>query len=82
MRRLCLSMAGILGLACAGAPMPPRAAPAEPTVLPSGPIVVIGDTQRTSWGEQWLFFEAKCLTLDAPCPGGVLERFSVALPAR
>lgn len=35
--------------------MPPRAAPAEPTVSPTGPIVVLGDTQRTSWGEQLLF---------------------------
>jgi 3',5'-cyclic AMP phosphodiesterase CpdA len=35
--------------------MPPRAALAEPTVSREGPIVVIGDTQRTSWGEEVLF---------------------------
>jgi 3',5'-cyclic AMP phosphodiesterase CpdA len=44
-----------LGLACAGPPMPPRAAPAEATVSPTGPIIVIGDTQRTSWGEALIF---------------------------
>lgn len=32
--------------------MPPRAAPTRPTVSASGPIVVLGDTQRTSWGEE------------------------------
>jgi 3',5'-cyclic AMP phosphodiesterase CpdA len=44
-----------LGLACGGPPMPPRSAPVEPTVSPMGPILVIGDTQRTSWAEAVIF---------------------------
>lgn len=56
MRRYCwLMVAGGLGAACSGPPMPPQSAPAEPTASPTGPIVVLGDTQRTSWGEELLF---------------------------
>lgn len=39
--------------ACAGPPLPPLAAPAEPTVSSDGPIVVLGDTQRTLAAEEF-----------------------------
>ncbi|MEZ4447369.1 MAG: metallophosphoesterase [Polyangiaceae bacterium] len=52
--RVCLSW--LLGLvACQGPlPMPPYAAPAAPSVRPDGPLIILGDTQRTSWPERLL----------------------------
>ena len=47
-----LGLVSALGFACGGPPLPPRAEPTVPTVSPDGPIVVLGDTQRTSWPER------------------------------
>jgi Calcineurin-like phosphoesterase len=47
------ALALVLSAAVACGPnLPPRAGPAAPTALPDGPIVVLGDTQRTFWGER------------------------------
>src|SRR5690349_3471213 len=47
-RRCLVSVLAWIGLvACAGPPLPPLAGPAQPTVSSEGPIVVLGDTQRT-----------------------------------
>ena len=39
-------------LACDGPPLPPPAPPASATFSERGPILVLGDTQRTFWLER------------------------------
>jgi predicted phosphodiesterase len=49
---LLLLVAG--GLLAGKRPMPPYARPSRSIADSSGPIVVLGDTQRTSWAERWI----------------------------
>jgi hypothetical protein len=58
-RRVALRIAGVFVISLSmfgGPPMPPWAAKAQPSVDPAGPIVVVGDTQRTSWPERVLLW--------------------------
>jgi Calcineurin-like phosphoesterase len=50
-----VAFAGGGALACGGSPLPPLEPAASPTVDSGGPIIVLGDTQRTTWGERVLF---------------------------
>lgn len=47
-------LAASLALGCAGPPLPPLVTRADSTVEPGGPLIVLGDTQRTSWAEEAL----------------------------
>ncbi len=49
-----LSLAWLALVGCAAPPMPPRVAPMASTRSVEGPIVVLSDTQRTSWAERLL----------------------------
>src|SRR5262245_12627543 len=49
-------LATCLWWGCGGPPMPPYAPSAPSQVSPEGPIVVLGDTQRTTWEEVLLLW--------------------------
>jgi len=50
--RWAVALAGLCStLGCGAPPMPPYAPRSAPTVSANGPIVLLGDTQRTSWVE-------------------------------
>jgi hypothetical protein len=54
LRRKWPLLAASLALGCAGPPLPPLVTRARATVEPDGPLIVLGDTQRTSWPEEVL----------------------------
>lgn len=53
-RRLPAFLLAALGAGCANPSLPPLVSEAPQTVDPQGPIIVLGDTQRTSWAEEEL----------------------------